>query len=610
MFIEHGIYSAPSYATYNYRTVGAGGIAWTAIGNRNPNTNCLPAWVYYETTIIPGNPGASPVGTVTVKATDGGGTVSKTPNLQTDFFNNGVGRVYLGLNLTSTHAGRRWDDVKVEATRPGAPIIGTPTANSATQITWNWTRADNNVFGFNIADAAGAIKSPQWPASGWKNRASTSWAETGLTPNTHYVRKVVAWNGSLDSDFSATASKYTLSVVPTTSNVTCDKPASSWSSSPDFAFTAVGGFGAGKVEYYRTAWDQSPTHTWTGEEQIWDEASTVRTASAPGQWYFHVRGYNAEGVANGSLDLGPYGYDATAPAMTAVTDEGAYTPSSTELSATWSAADAESGIAEYQYAIGTTAGGNDIADWTTTASASVVKTGLSLSAGTTYYFSVKAKNGVGMWSDPMNSDGIAAVAPSGSIAAAKALADGSVVGFIDKMLTANFGTSVYIEETDGSSGIKVNAGGPAQGSPVSVSGIMSTNTDGERYVDSATVKAGGVASMPFIPLLRTSYLGGADLNPLTRGVAGAFGVNNVGLLVSIAGKVTHVDGTFVYIDDGAGVQDGSGYVGVRIDKSGLTKVFEVDKQAAVTGISSLMKLGTEYIPVLRARSDADATIYP
>ncbi len=38
----------------------------------------------------------------------------------------------------------------------------------------------------------------------------------------------------------------------------------------------------------------------------------------------------------------------------------------------------------------------------------VTKTGLSLSAGTTYYFAVKAKNGQGLWSVVGTSDGIIA----------------------------------------------------------------------------------------------------------------------------------------------------------------------------------------------------------
>ncbi len=68
------------------------------------------------------------------------------------------------------------------------------------------------------------------------------------------------------------------------------------------------------------------------------------------------------------------------------------------LSANWTtSADANSGIAKYWYAIGTTAGATDVVGWTDNAlNTSVTKSGLSLIAGQTYYFSVKAENGAGL----------------------------------------------------------------------------------------------------------------------------------------------------------------------------------------------------------------------
>jgi len=73
------------------------------------------------------------------------------------------------------------------------------------------------------------------------------------------------------------------------------------------------------------------------------------------------------------------------------------TNSSTQLSANWTASsDAQSGITGYKYAIGTAAGATDAAGWTTIGSVtSVTRTGLSLTNGTMYYFSVKAINGDG-----------------------------------------------------------------------------------------------------------------------------------------------------------------------------------------------------------------------
>ena len=70
------------------------------------------------------------------------------------------------------------------------------------------------------------------------------------------------------------------------------------------------------------------------------------------------------------------------------------------------AVDNESGIKGYQYAIGTSQGGTDVTNWTTIKNMRcVTKTGLSLTTGQTYYFSVKAINGVGLTGPAANSNG-------------------------------------------------------------------------------------------------------------------------------------------------------------------------------------------------------------
>lgn len=114
--------------------------------------------------------------------------------------------------------------------------------------------------------------------------------------------------------------------------------------------------------------------------------------------------------------------DTSAPAAVATVNDGtgsdiSFTASSTQLSANWTASsDAQSGIVKYWYAIGTTAGATNIVGWTDNgASLSVTKTGLSLSSGQAYYFSVKAENGSGLQSTAANSNGqtVDTAAPSG-----------------------------------------------------------------------------------------------------------------------------------------------------------------------------------------------------
>jgi matrixin/IPT/TIG domain-containing protein len=98
--------------------------------------------------------------------------------------------------------------------------------------------------------------------------------------------------------------------------------------------------------------------------------------------------------------------DSTPPSKPVITDEGALTANRTQLAASWTAQDIESGIREFQYAIGTTPGGTDLKPFAATTQNSIVVTGLNLQSGMTYYFAVKAINGVGLVSETGISDGI------------------------------------------------------------------------------------------------------------------------------------------------------------------------------------------------------------
>ncbi len=109
--------------------------------------------------------------------------------------------------------------------------------------------------------------------------------------------------------------------------------------------------------------------------------------------------------------------DTTPPTTPVVVDDGETTTNTTTLHATWSSEDSESGIIEYQYAIGTTPGGVDVVDWTPSQEDTEIEvTGLSLLTGEAYYISVKARNRVGLWSEVGMSDGITIEAPETPVA--------------------------------------------------------------------------------------------------------------------------------------------------------------------------------------------------
>ncbi len=117
-------------------------------------------------------------------------------------------------------------------------------------------------------------------------------------------------------------------------------------------------------------------------------------------------------VADSPPSAPPAVYDGTTTGV-----ETSTTTSTTQLSANWTAAsDPINGISGYQYAIGTTAGGTNVVAWTSLGNVlSVTKTGLSLTVGTTYYFSVKAVSGLGIVGPVTSSPGCKVVSSGTTI---------------------------------------------------------------------------------------------------------------------------------------------------------------------------------------------------
>ncbi len=154
---------------------------------------------------------------------------------------------------------------------------------------------------------------------------------------------------------------------------------------------------------------------WTSVGNVLSVTKTGLSLTVGTTYYFSVKATdnaglvgsatNSSGCTVSSSDIPtapPAVYDGTTTGV-----ETPYTTSTTQLSANWSAAsDPQSGITGYQYAIGTTAGGTNVVAWTALGNVlTVTKTGLSLTNGQKYYFSVKAVNGVGTVGPATNSPG-------------------------------------------------------------------------------------------------------------------------------------------------------------------------------------------------------------
>ena len=78
-------------------------------------------------------------------------------------------------------------------------------------------------------------------------------------------------------------------------------------------------------------------------------------------------------------------------------------------------------------------------------------------------------------------------------------------------------------------------------------------------------------------------VGGGEVTPNLPGVKDGVGLNNIGSLVKISGRVTQVVSTYVYVDDGSNIEDISGRIGVMV-KCPSTPSVNVGDIVSVTGI--------------------------
>lgn len=281
-------------------------------------------------------------------------------------------------------------------------------------------------------------------------------------------------------------------------------------------------------------------------------------------------------------------FDTSVPTAPVVVDDGEFTPSRMQLHASWHAEDPQTGIDNYQYSIGTSPGATNITNWMDVGPGEgVTKAGLPLVEGQTYYFNVRARNYQGHYGPASSSDGITVTsAETFTIGESKLLPDGAFVRFTDKILSQRRDSEIWAQERDGSAGIKVDSSILHQAFPNSrqeLVGVMDT-VDGQRVLRGADLTFSGQQQVAKAIHMNTRDLGGGPLGEHTPGVANGRGANNVGLMVTVTGRVTHIGDGFYYLDDGAALQDGSGHTGVRVE--GPATGIGVGDMVRVTGVSS------------------------
>ena len=199
------------------------------------------------------------------------------------------------------------------------------------------------------------------------------------------------------------------------------------------------------------------------------------------------------------------------------------------------------------------------------------------------------------------------ITPVVSIAVAKGQAADAIVQISGKIISGAFPGDFYIEEADRSAGIRVfkPSHGVAQDTLATVVGKVETNLDGERFVRASGVSSAGSASVtPMIA--RLWAVGGEDQAELVagglfqQGVTGGEGLNNIGLLLTAAGRIVESGPTWLTLDDGSGVA-------VKCVAPTALVIDPAWTHAVVTGISSCQQFGGSIHRQLLVRAQSDIT---
>lgn len=199
------------------------------------------------------------------------------------------------------------------------------------------------------------------------------------------------------------------------------------------------------------------------------------------------------------------------------------------------------------------------------------------------------------------------VPPYKELAELRMAADGELMRCEEVAVTKAWNDFFYVESLDRTAGVRVEKPGHGigEGSLVNVSGTVRTRDSGERYVEALAVADLGSARVSPLGMIGKA-VGGSDFyyDSLTgagqrgvvayRSVTGeprqllaVQGLNNIGLLVRVWGRVTGAQANFFYLDDGSGLDDGDPQTpGIRVQLSDGCESPDVGSWVCVTGVCS------------------------
>jgi len=209
-----------------------------------------------------------------------------------------------------------------------------------------------------------------------------------------------------------------------------------------------------------------------------------------------------------------------------------------------------------------------------------------------------------------------------TIAGARALPDGtnvSIVGVCASSASGEFAGRMYAEQADRAAGIAVEttANPPplARNTRLMLSGTLGTE-GGERRVKRAVVMEFAAAvPISIYPLFTGNReVGGGAFGSYTPGVEGAIGLNNVGLLVTVCGRVVDSGAGWFAIDDGGRRTScgKSAVKGLAVAPPWLSfgppPTPALGSYVKVTGLSSAFESGGLIYPVVRPRDYLDLVV--
>lgn len=228
-----------------------------------------------------------------------------------------------------------------------------------------------------------------------------------------------------------------------------------------------------------------------------------------------------------------------------------------------------------------------LADRTGTPGSSDSLTHNGLPNGTTVYYSAFAHDADGHFAPPRHAVATPHLLSCGE---AERLPDGAVVDLTGKIVVACFASdgALYISEPDRSSAVRVLTSQAAVGDVVSVSGQVTTRVlsgvAAERQIANPVLAVTGHTGVPSPLRMTCRDAGGGSVGAVLPGVSGGFGANNMGLLVSIAGRVTEKVSSYVFVDDGSGIRDTGSRIGVMVRCPDSAIPANVGDMVVVTGV--------------------------